>query len=152
MLAQVPPGISQLKVPGQQKMLEIHLVPTNNSTLLFCHDSPDNFAKLFRPKASLFNKVLELTIDDLHYISFPCPCSDELSTDTSVQTTTDVITLFNVVIATVRESAMKKLEATSGSNSNLSFSKFESAGSDPVAITLGLQSANQAVSPNVLRR
>lgn len=73
--------------------------------------SPDNFAKLFRPKATLFNKALELAIDDLVYISYPCPCSDELSSDTSLQSGTDVITLFNVVIATVRQSALQRLQA-----------------------------------------
>lgn len=129
-----------------------------DSTFDVTMHSPDNFAKLFRPKASLFNKVLELTIDDLHYISFPCPCSDELSTDTSIQTTTDVITLFNVVIATVRESAMRKLESISNAESKRSnkkknvFSKYEASGSDPVAAALGLQSNAQTVCPAVLRR
>eukprot|EP00596_Hydrurales_sp_CCMP1899_P003461 CAMPEP_0119037084 /NCGR_PEP_ID=MMETSP1177-20130426/5198_1 /TAXON_ID=2985 /ORGANISM="Ochromonas sp, Strain CCMP1899" /LENGTH=873 /DNA_ID=CAMNT_0006997833 /DNA_START=22 /DNA_END=2640 /DNA_ORIENTATION=+ len=119
--------------------------------------SPDNFAKLFRPKASLFNKILELTIDDLHYISFPCPCSDELSTDTSIQTATDVISLFNIVVVTVRESAMKKLEAIPGTNSTnyqkrKNYSQHEMTGLDPVAVALGLQSHTQAVRPKVLRR
>ena len=34
----------------------------------------DNFAKLFRPKAGLNNKVFDLIIDDLQYIAYPCPC------------------------------------------------------------------------------
>jgi hypothetical protein len=119
--------------------------------------SPDNFAKLFRPKASLFNKILELTIDDLHYISFPCPCSDELSADTSSQTATDVITLFNVVIATVRDSAIKRLESIPSSDSQTRdhrslFSKNDIAGSDPVASALGLRSNAKAVCPNAVRR
>lgn len=96
--------------------------------------------------------------DDLHYISFPCPCSDELSTDTSIQTATDVISLFNVIVVTVRESAMKKLEATPGSNSRRNnqnrkiYSQHEKAGLDPVAVALGLQSHTQAIRPIVLRR
>ena len=72
-----------------------------------------------------------------------------------------MITLFNVVIATVRETAMKKLDSTSLTNAKRSrnysqlqrsLSKFETAGSDPVAAALGLQSSNQAVCPGVLRR
>lgn len=72
-----------------------------------------------------------------------------------------MITLFNVVIATVRESAIKKLDLTSLANSKRSknysqvqrsLSKFETAGSDPVAAALGLQNSNQAVRPRVLRR
>lgn len=100
---------------------------------------------------------MELTIDDLRYISFPCPCSDELSTDTSSQTATDVITLFNVVIATVRDSAIKKLESLPSSNPNRKdqrslFSKNDTAGSDPVAAALGLRNNAKAVCPNALRR
>lgn len=101
---------------------------------------------------------MELTIDDLHYISFPCPCSDELSTDVGGETTTDVITLFNVVIATVRESAMKKVESALSANSKINdqrkslFSKFETAGSDPVAAALGLRGNGKAVSSSALRR
>ena len=124
--------------------------------------SPDNFAKLFRPKAALFNKVLELTIDDLHYISFPCPCSDELSSDSSLPTSTDVITLFNVVIATVRESSMKALLAKTRSTSEGEQSRgmkgeYErgvKVGTDPVAVALGLggSSFQGASEPKLLRR
>ena len=101
---------------------------------------------------------MELTIDDLHYISFPCPCSDELSTDAGGETTTDVITLFNVVIATVRESAMKRVESSLSANSKINdqrkslFSKFETAGTDPVAAALGLRGNGKAVSSSALRR
>lgn len=73
-------------------------------------NSPENFAKLFCPKAALFNKISILTIDDLQYVSFPCSCAEELSQELGGSgSSTDVITLFNVVVATVRESAMRKL-------------------------------------------
>ena len=120
--------------------------------------SPDNFAKLFRPKAALFNKVLELTIDDLHYVSFPCPCSDELSSDSSVATSTDVITLFNVVIATVRESTMKALLAKTkpshGSSARRDGGTMVKVGVDPVAVALGLggNSYQGVPQPKLLRR
>ena len=80
--------------------------------------SPDNFAKLFRPKSALFNKVLELVIDDIQYLSFPCPCAEDL-----VHGTTDVITLFNIIIASVRINSMQRVV---GMNSNINIaSQFE---------------------------
>eukprot|EP00601_Ochromonadales_sp_CCMP2298_P033883 CAMPEP_0173370408 /NCGR_PEP_ID=MMETSP1144-20121109/26675_1 /TAXON_ID=483371 /ORGANISM="non described non described, Strain CCMP2298" /LENGTH=127 /DNA_ID=CAMNT_0014321967 /DNA_START=24 /DNA_END=404 /DNA_ORIENTATION=+ len=36
--------------------------------------STENLAKLFRPKMSLTNKVLEISIDDLCFLSYPCQC------------------------------------------------------------------------------
>ena len=123
--------------------------------------SADHFAKLFRPKAALFNKVLELTIDDLHYISFPCPCSDELSSDSSSPTGTDVITLFNVVIATLRESTVKALLAKTQSvpdhgdpSRGLRGGAAAKVGADPVAFALGLGGTTfkEAVRPTLLRR
>ena len=72
----------------------------------FQYFSPDNFAKLFRPKSALYNKVLELTIDDIEYLSFPCPCIDE---NVDLHDSTNLITLFNVVIAKVRDIAMRRV-------------------------------------------
>lgn len=48
--------------------------------------SRENFAKLFRPKSGLLNKVLELSIDDLVYSSFPfkCPISKSGSSKSGV--------------------------------------------------------------------
>ena len=139
-----------------------NVLNTQEQLLKFHRDylslSPDNFAKLFRPKAALFNKVLELTIDDLHYVSFPCPCSDELSSDSSVATSTDVITLFNVVIATVRESTMKailaKTKPSHGSSTRRDGGAMFKAGVDPVAVALGLSgdSSQGVPQPKLLRR
>lgn len=36
--------------------------------------SLENLAKLFRPKNALLSKVLEISIDDLCFISYPCQC------------------------------------------------------------------------------
>jgi len=57
------------------------------------------FAKLFRPKPKMFHKCFELVIDDIHYFSFPTPCMDTNDDHYYVDNT---ITLFNVVIATIR--------------------------------------------------
>ena len=51
-----------------------------------------------------------MTVDDLHYISFPCPCAEDLAGDPGIQSTTATITLFNVVIITIRASALNTLQ------------------------------------------
>ena len=61
------------------------------------------FAKLFRPKPTMFNTCFELVIGDIHYISYPTPCVDM---DDDHEST---ITLFNVVIATERNDGMKNI-------------------------------------------
>jgi len=99
--------------------------------------SPDNFAKLFRPKASMCNKILEFIIDDLHYFSYPVPCTEESpgagagagegasvvtggagpgnptrATSTgsgSGGSKSDIISLFNVVIVTIKRSALVRI-------------------------------------------
>lgn len=120
--------------------------------------SPDNFARLFRPKAAMFNKVLEIIIDDLHYISYPTPCSEELS-DIADSSGTNVISLFNIVIASVRESSLRRHSSFINNNNNNSNnngsvsdkSKFRKPGLDPIASVLGLQKDPIAPSPEVIR-
>ena len=90
--------------------------------------SSDNFAKLFRPKTGMTNKILELTIDDLHYYSYPIPCineendasggnsnsgsgggtnhSNHSSSSIQYQNHSNIISLFNVIIVTVKRSAL----------------------------------------------
>jgi hypothetical protein len=89
--------------------------------------SPDNFAKLFRPKAPMCNKILEFVIDDLHYFSYPVPCTEEASVEGSAAggignpvrnsssgsgaggSKSDIISLFNVVIVTIKRSALVRV-------------------------------------------
>ena len=71
--------------------------PHDKTYLLF---SRENFARLFRPKAAMCHKVLELTIDDIHYISYAIPCIT-VHNPASLRN----ITLFNIIVATVRENA-----------------------------------------------
>lgn len=121
--------------------------------------SPDNFAKLFRPKAPLFNKILELSIDDLHYISYPCPCSDELKERALLHPSyqannIDVITLFNVIIVTVRDSALKRVlmqtkESTINSMSSDKIFESHRPGMDPVAAAMGLRSNRKVSNINI---
>lgn len=79
---------------------------------LFLNCSSDNFAKLFRPKTSMTNKILELTIDDLHYYSYPIPCNNEEndgiagSGSGASSSGSTIISLFNVIIVTVKKSAL----------------------------------------------
>jgi hypothetical protein len=69
---------------------------------------PDNFAKLFRPKVGLFNKILEISIDDLVYSSFPFQCP-AVTSELSSSSSETIITMVNVVITSVSFKAMKKL-------------------------------------------
>jgi len=111
--------------------------------------TPDNFARLFRPKAQLFNKILEISIDDIHYISYPCPCIDDTnSTEVSGNTSAmaDVISLFNVIIAVVEEDALKKVldqVEQSQDYKNVAIGKqadcTQIPGFDPVASFFGLR-------------
>ena len=51
---------------------------------------------------------MEFTIDDLHYYSYPLPCvEDHNSNDIAVKQ--DIITLFNVIIITVKRSAVLRI-------------------------------------------
>ena len=51
---------------------------------------------------------MEFTIDDLHYYSYPIPCVEELGGgDPGARG--DMITLFNVVIVTVKRSAVHRI-------------------------------------------
>lgn len=137
-------------------------VLNSSSALLRFHQaylslSPDKFAKLFRPKAALFNKVLELVIDDLHYYSYPTPCSDELSYTgggagkeggrESVPDSTDVITLFNVVIATVRQGAIDRALKTSYQTSSSRWASSSSYNSSSSIYNFGDQQSNSTTNP-----
>ena len=52
--------------------------------------SLENLAKLFRPKNALLGKVLEISIDDLCFVSYPCQCHgleyDDAQFDSDVAT------------------------------------------------------------------
>jgi hypothetical protein len=132
-------------------------------------------AKLFRPKNALFSKVLEISIDDLCFVSYPCQCQglayEGMVLESDMSSTTgnplgispiltpinvpsngagEVITMFNVIITSVSSKAMHKI------NSDFVFKcqyKFASApGCDPVAAALGLRSQSYGVCKQTLRR
>lgn len=102
-------------------------IPSNilnfeSSNLLKYHSeylsiTPENFAKLFRPKLAICSQVIELTINDLYYISFPCPCP-ATNDDNS-----RIISLFNIVITTVK---LKNIQ-------------YQQLNCDPIASNLGLE-------------
>lgn len=122
--------------------------------------SPDKFARLFRPKPAFFNRVLEITIGDINYISYPTPCLNDSSTHeigsaTSTSTSADaseasdsenndgddVITLFTVVVARVRDG----LDPSVGRG-------VVAPGVDPVSSLLGLSGQFLPVAASVLRK
>jgi hypothetical protein len=118
--------------------------------------SPDNFAKLFRPKAALFNKVLEVTIDDICYVSYPTPCADAESTDPHYPG--DLITLFNVVIAVVRESSLRRVLGSSYDEPHTSLTGLTNVadlrrvGCDPLTAAMGLRDGIHPISCNAVKR
>jgi hypothetical protein len=147
---------------------------------LSCCVSADNFAKLFRPKAALWNKVLEVTIDDISYVSFPTPCGEERdreassssqglgSSGTSEQASGgsgsypsgDLITLFNVVIAIVRESALRRVLGSSYDGFDgamraagiTNVTDLRRVGCDPLTAAMGLRDGIHPIACSVVRR
>ena len=121
--------------------------------------APDNFARLFRPKPAFFNNVLDITIGDINYISYPAPClgdapgTDSLTEDPHGQSlassdsgledddSSNVITLFTVVVARVREGIFK----SEGSGSH-------GVGVDPISTLMGLTGSFQPISKDMLRK
>lgn len=121
--------------------------------------SQENFAKLFRSKNSLCHKVLELSIGDLSFISYPCPChSDEdHSTDTNVtrsahgeSSNQEVITFFNVVITSVSLKTLVKLDRNFIYKCQTKFSSI--SGEDPIAAAMGLKGRYNNLCQQTLRR
>ena len=110
-------------------------------------------------------------IDDIQYTSFPCPCVEELSSDPHLSHSGivgDIITLVNIVIASVRLSSMKKmmcngkdLQATSSSSSSSAspaatgtagLEALGRPGWDPVLAAMGLQDGIHGVAAHTLRQ
>lgn len=124
----------------------------------------------------MLNKVLELTIDDLHFISFPCPCTAAAVSDATLSTNNttgqqsgDVsiadtqsmgsgvlgssgytLSMFNIVVVSVTAKAMRKI------NPNLLFKcqhrGVASAGSDPIAAAHALRDRPYGVCTASLKR
>ena len=88
-------------------------------------------------------------IDDLHYISFPCPCNFSNADGTERFPEVENIRLFNVVVTKVRDSAMKKFRGLDGSTAGTCGSGWnDSWGNwntlldprmDPISIAMGLR-------------
>jgi hypothetical protein len=88
-------------------------------------------------KQNTASQVLEVTIDDLEYVSHPIGCAEnDLLQTTSVsegvtQFNSDSITQFNVIIAVARENAVRRILAR-GAN------EVHSSVQDPMAVALGI--------------
>ena len=123
----------------------------NNNSLLKYHNdylsiSPENFAKLFRPKLCLCNKVLELCIDDLEYTSYACN-SNVVST----------VTLFNIVVVKVRDNVISKLFQSNSISSTLRSRRLNTQNnsnqsSNPMVALIGLDSNLNFVSNSEIRK
>ena len=92
-------------------------------------------------------------IDDIHYISYPTPCSEDLSNIADPSSNINVITLFNVVIAIVRENAInKKLNKSSYEVLSSGADRLKKIGLDPISFAMGLTKDPVAPSIPLIRR
>ena len=124
--------------------------------------SLENLAKLFRPKNALYNKILEISIDDLNFVSYPCQCQgssyDEASIHDDNPTSNgggaglmsntlspiavggcqsgEVITMFNLIVTSVSHKAMLKINPAFAYKCQYKFAS--TPGSDPVAAAIGV--------------
>jgi len=136
----------------------------------------ENLAKLFRPKNALYNKILEISIDDLNFVSYPCQCqgsaSDEISTnDTAASNTAttgslqnnplspvalgtsqsaEVITMFNIIVTSVSHKAMLKINPDFVYKCKYKF--VSTPGSDPVAAAIGVNTQSYGLCKQSIRR
>ncbi len=138
--------------------------------------SDENFAKLFRAKNALLGKFLDFSIGDLHFISLPCTCPlaspatpshDEAQhkeksyaeavtgmppsvVNPDVQIERDLISSFNIVIATISRKAMAEIQRDF-------IYKCQSKcctlpGEDPIAAAMGLRTKLTGVCNSSIKR
>jgi hypothetical protein len=96
----------------------------------------------------MLNKVMEIIIEDLQYISFPMPCSNEFLNLSSSSSVHDDLSMFNVVIATVRENALRRIRNRPSTTENAR----RKPGEDPVAELLGLSNQTLSLTKETLHR
>ncbi len=92
-------------------------------------------------------QILDITIGDINYVSYPAPCSSEPGVDladseegTESTASSSAITMFNVVVARVR-----------GDNAESPIDSLP-AGIDPLSVLLGLTAQSPTVSGQVVKR
>lgn len=93
--------------------INIHIIAIANINLTLKYSS-ENFSKFFRPKAALCNRVLEVNIDELQYITYACTCS----VGGSQQGTPGHITLFNVIVVKINDDVLKQSQVKCAPSSN----------------------------------
>ena len=99
---------------------------------------------------------MDLVVDDIQYISFPMSCQRDdqhmgggNSSDNDEET--DYINMFNIVVATVRDSAMHRLRTAENWGTRHSY-RPSSPGEDPIAAVMGLGNITSGISIPILRR
>ena len=137
--------------------------------------SLENLAKLFRPKNALYNKILEISIDDLNFVSYPCQCQgssyDEASVhdDNSISggfggslsnalspvavagsQSGEVITMFNLIVTSVSHKAMLKINPAFAYKCQYKFAS--TPGSDPVAAAIGVNNQCYGLCKQTIKR
>lgn len=95
---------------------------------------------------------------DLKYISYPLICEDGISSLGTIDTekyepTEKVISLFNIVVCVVRDSALAKLKLKESQlQTATASSSLEHVGADPIITALGLQNSFREIAPETLER
>ena len=94
-------------------------------------------------------QLFDLVVEDVQYISFPMSCQRDnrpftsAASNDSTDQHTDYVTMFNVVIAMVRESAMRRVR---GSQRASRRPRQPVPGVDPVAEVMGLGNLHGGIS------
>lgn len=90
-------------------------------------------------------------MDDIQYISYPMACQRD-DKQSSVDENGIDINMFNVVIATVRDSTMQRLRPVDLADARSRHGGRVISGEDPIAVIMGLANINIGISVPTLRR
>jgi hypothetical protein len=97
----------------------------------------------------LCNKVLELIIDDLQYLSYACNCSDATMQSNAPSSNNQyTITLFNIIIAKVRNSSIQRINT----KPQIAHNRRSRTEKDQVARLMGLESEIHVVNDDILKK
>ena len=148
---------------------------------IFYNFSLENLAKLFRPKNALYSKVLEISVDDLCFVSYPCQCQGLTYNDTGTDNDSTSNCLTGLSSSPTLSPAMSPVNSINTNNfpgevitmfnviitsvsskamrqiiPDFEFKcqfKFASMpGSDPVAAALGLRCQTYGICKQTMRR
>jgi hypothetical protein len=98
-----------------------------------------------------FLQLLDIVVDDIQYISYPLACQRDDKQSSREEDGID-INMFNIVIATVRDSTMQRLRPVDLADARSRRGRRFVSGEDPIASIMGLTNINIGISVATLRR